>query len=53
MKSEEVVIKSKLCIDALAAWSSVVSSPPVTEEIGAMCCGIESRQGIGWKLFEI
>jgi hypothetical protein len=30
----------------------VVSSPPATEETGAMGREIESRQGIGWKLFK-
>jgi hypothetical protein len=29
-------------------WGLVVSSPPVTEEIGAMSREIESYQGIGW-----
>jgi hypothetical protein len=37
-------------------WRGVVrlevSSPPATEETGAMGRKIESRQGIGWQLFE-
>jgi hypothetical protein len=29
----------------------VVSSPPTTEETGAMGRDIESRQGVGWQVF--
>jgi hypothetical protein len=35
---------------ALAAWSSVLS-PPATDEIGAMDCDIESRQGGSSNIF--
>jgi hypothetical protein len=36
---------------ALAAWSTyrMVSSPPATEEAGAMGRVIESRQGLGGR----
>jgi hypothetical protein len=37
-----------------ATWSTyiVVSSPPATEETGAMGRDIESRLGIGWYLLK-